>query len=229
MPPAAANGPEQINRARRASFSAAVLALGWATLGDAPQAQAQELMRDSLAGADVAEARRPSIEEQNYNLKIGPVRFLVSAYAGIEYNDNISYSEINRIYDALVRFGINVEAIWNITRLNTLDVTLGIGYLRYINHPDATNTNIVIAPGSQVAFDVFIANTYRLNFHDRFDLRQDPIDNPTLSNVTDFSRFTNTAGITLVAVYNKVVVTAGYDHFNYLSLNITYDFLDSSS
>ena len=186
-------------------------------------------MRDSLAGADVAEARRPSIEEQNYNLKVGPVRFLASAYAGAEFNDNINYSEVNRTSDVLVRFGVNLEAIWNITRLNTLDVTIGVGYLRYIDNPNATDTNVVIAPGSQVAFDLYIANTYRLNFHDRFDLRQDPIDNPTLSNVTDFARFTNTAGVTLVADYNKLVITAGYDHFNYLSLNDTYDFLDRSA
>lgn len=231
MPPSAASERTTQNAAPRgAAATACALALGWAICGGAVSpAGAQELMRDSLAGADVAEARRTSVEEQNYNLKIGPVRFLASAYAGIEYNDNINYSEVNRIDDALVRFGINVEAIWNITRLNTLDVTLGVGFLRYINHPNATNTNVVIAPGSQVAFDIFIQNTYRLNIHDRFDLRQDPIDNPTLSGVSDFSRFTNTAGITLVADFNKVVVTAGYDHFNYLSLNDDYDYLDRSA
>ena len=195
----------------------------------APAAHGQELMRDSLAGADVAEARRPSMEEQNYNLRVGPVRFLASAYAGAEYSDNIGYSENNRISDVLIRFGVNLEAIWNITRLNTLDVNIGIGYLRYVDHPNATNTNILIAPGSQVAFDIYIANTYRINIHDRFDLRQDPIDNPTLSNVTDFARFTNTAGLTLIADYNGVVVTAGYDHFNYLSLNSTFDYLDRSA
>jgi len=33
---------------------------------------------------------------------------------------------------------------------------------------------------------------FRINFHDRFDLRQDPIDQPRAGNVTSFARFTNT-------------------------------------
>ncbi len=195
----------------------------------ANRAHGQELMRDSLAGADVAEARRPSLEEQNYNLRVGPVRFLFSANAGVEYIDNINYSDRNRVDDVLLRAGFNVSALWNVTKLNTLALDLGFAYVRYAGHPDATNSNAVIAPGSQVSFDVFVADIFRLNFHDRFDLRQDPVDNPTLSNVTDFARFTNTLGVTAVADLNTIVLTLGYDHFNYLSLNSRFDYLDRSA
>lgn len=192
-------------------------------------ARGQELMRDSLAGVDVAEARRPSLEEQNYNLRVGPVRFLFSANGGVEYIDNINYSERNRESDVLLRAGFNASAIWNVTRLNTLSLDLGVAYVRYVNNPDAAGTNVVIAPGSQLAFDVFVAEIFRFNFHDRFDIRQDPVDNPTLSNVTDFGRFTNTLGVTAIADLNRVVLTAGYDHFNYLSLNDDFNYLNRSA
>jgi hypothetical protein len=191
-----------------------------------PAARAQELMRESLAGADVAATNTPSIEEQNYNLRVGPIRFLMSATAGIEYIDNISYSEVNRESDEVVRLALDIRSIWNITRLNTLNFDLGVGFVRYIEHPQATDDNIFITPGSQLAFDIYVADIFRINVHDAFAIEQDPIDQPTLSNVTNFGRFTNTAGVTVVADLNTLVLTAGYDHFNYLSLNSTYDYLN---
>ncbi len=192
-------------------------------------ARAQELMRESLAGADVADQRVSSIEEQNYNLRVGPIRFLLSSTAGFEYIDNISYSDKNREGDVVARLALDIRSIWAITKLNTVVFDLGVGFVRYIDHPDATGTDLFITPGSQLAFDIYVADIFRINLHDSFDLRQDPIDQPTLSNVTDFARFTNTAGVTVVADLNTLVLTAGYDHFNYLALNSDYDYLDRSA
>ena len=194
-----------------------------------PAARAQELMRESLAGADVADTRAPSAEEQNYNLRLGPVRFLMSATAGFEYIDNISYSDVNRESDVVARLALDIRAIWALTRLNTLNFDLGIGFVRYIDHPDATDNDLFITPGSQLAFDIYVADIFRINIHDAFDLRQDPVDEPTLSGVTDFARFTNTAGVTVVADLNTLVLTGGYDHFNYLSLNSDYDYLNRNA
>ena len=193
------------------------------------KAGAQELMRDSLAGADVAEARVNSLEEQNYNLKIGPVRFQFTATGGVEYIDNISYSDVNRESDVLIRAGFDLHAQVPLTKLNALRFDLGIGFERYIEHPNATSGDIYITPGSEVAFDIFAADIFRINIHDRFDIRQDPIDQPSLSNVTDFSRFTNTVGVTVVADLNALVLTAGYDHFNYVSLGSDYNYLNRTA
>ncbi len=195
----------------------------------ATRVQAQELMRESLAGADVADSRMASTEEQNYNLKLGPIRFLLSASAGMEYVDNINYSNTDRQSDEVARFALNLQSLWNLTRLNTIEVDLGIGFVRYLDHPSATNNNLFITPGSQVSFDVYIADIFRLNFHDAFDLRQDPVDQPTLSGVTNFARFTNTVGVTGVADLNTLVLTVGYDHFNYISLSSDFDYLNRSS
>ncbi len=203
------------------------LTAAWAAQSN--RARAQELLRDSLAGADVADSRILSVEEQNYNLRVGPVKFSATASAGIEYVDNISYSDRNRESDEVVRLELDIHALYPVTKLNTLNVDLGVGFVDYLQHSDATNSNIFITPGSDVSFDLFVADIFRINIHDRFDLRQDPIDQPTLSDVTSFARFTNTAGVTVVADLNALVLTAGYDHFNYLTLGGEYDYLDRSA
>ena len=193
---------------------------------------AQELMRDSMANPDSAAnavSTTNSNDRTDYNLRIGPVRFLADVSAGIEYIDNINYSDRNRISDEVIRLALNVRASYDLTRLNTISLNLGIGFVRYLEHPSATDNDLFIAPGSQVAFDLYAFDTFRINFHDSFAVLQDPVDNAQLSGVTDFGRFINTAGVTVVADYNKLVLTGGYDHTNYVSLNDTYNYLDRNA
>ena len=192
----------------------------------------QELTRDSLAGPSAVAASNnstPSAEQTNYNLRIGPVRFLADVDAGFEYIDNIDYSDHNRLSDEVFRLGINLRALWDITRLNTLNVNLGVGFVRYVQHPQAAQGDVFITPGSQVAFDVYIADMFRLNFHDSFALLQDPVDTPELNGVTNFGRFINTVGVTAVGDFNTIIATVGYDHTNYVSLNSSYDYLDRNA
>ena len=189
-------------------------------------------MRDSMANPDSAANSGSTVasnDRTDYNLRIGPVRFLADVSAGVEYIDNINYSDRNRLSDEVVRLALNVRASYDLSKLNTISLNLGVGFVRYLEHPDATSDNVFITPGSQVAFDLYVADTYRINFHDSFAILQDPVDNAALSGVTDFGRFINTAGVTVVGDYNTVVATVGYDHTNYVSLNSDYDYLDRNA
>ena len=213
-----------------ATLTKLLLFLVLGAVGAAQQLSAQELTRDSFAGPEAEQAAvNANSDESNYNLRVGPIRVLLDAQAGFEYIDNITYSETNRESDEVIRFGLNLRALYALTRLNTIQFDLGIGFVRYIEHPDATNDNVYITPGSELAFNIYAADIFRINIHDGFALLQDPVDQPDLSNVTDFGRFTNTAGVTVVADLNTVVLTLGYDHFNYISLNSDYDYLNRSS
>ena len=98
----------------------------------------------------------------------------------------------------------------------------GLGYAFYIDHPDRDTNGILLSPGSQIAFDIFIGD-FRINFHDRFSLQQDPIDELQLSNVVDYGRFENTAGVSVMWDLNKAVLTLGYDHYTYISTNSDFD------
>jgi len=194
----------------------------------APTLRAQEAVRPSLAGEAAAEARRQSIEQIPYNLLLGPVRFRFSVTTGIEYNDNINLAETNKQDDIIIRPQFNLDAIWPVTQLNTLRLDLGLGYSFYLNHPNADTNGVIISPGSQVAFDIFVQD-FRINFHDRFSLQQDPVAQIQLSNVVDYGRFENTAGVSVLWDLNKAVLTFGYDHYTYVSTTDAFSYLDRNA
>jgi len=189
---------------------------------------AQDAVRPSLAGEAAAEARRQSLDRIPYNLLLGEVRFRVSATAGFEYNDNINVAEFNPQDDFIFRPSANLNVLWPVTQLNTLRLDLGLGYAFYANHSEDNTNTVLLSPGSQLSFDIFVSD-FRINFHDRFSLQQDPADEPALSNVVDYGRFENTAGVSVLWDLNKVVVTVGYDHYNFISTTDAFEYLDRNS
>ncbi len=193
-----------------------------------PILRAQDAIRPSLAGEDSAEARRQSIDKIPYNLLAGPIRFRFSSTFGIEYNDNINLAETNKEDDFIIRPQLNINALWPITQLNTLKIDLGLGYSFYLDHPGNDTDGVLIAPGSAISFDVFVGD-FRINFHDRMSLEQDPVSEIALSNVVDYGRFQNTAGISALWDLNKAVATLGYDHYNYVSTTTAFDYLNRNA
>src|SRR3954468_22612933 len=207
-------------------------------------ARAQHAIRPSLAGEAAAEARRQSIDKIPYNLQVGPIKFRFSATMGFEYNDNINLAEdgsftfpsltgpitvtTEKQSDFIIRPQINVNALWPVTQLNTLRLDLGIGYSFYLDHSNYNTTGVLVSPGSQLAFDIFVGD-FRINFHDRFSVEQDPVAEIALSNVADYGRFQNTAGVSVLWDLNQAVVTLGYDHYNFIAINDAFDYLDRNA
>ena len=191
-------------------------------------ARAQDAIRPSLAGETSAAARSQSLDRIPYNLMVGPVRFRFSATAGVEYNDNINLSEKDTKEDFIFTPQANIDAIWPITQLNTLKLDLGIGHNFYLDHSENDTNSILVSPGSQVAFDIFVGD-FRINIHDRFSLQQDPIAQIGLSNVSDYGRFENYAGVNVLWDLNKAVATLGYDHYNYISTTNQFKYLDRNA
>jgi hypothetical protein len=206
--------------------------------------RAQDAIRPSLAGEAAAEARRQSIDKIPYNLEVGPIKFRFSATMGVEYNDNINLAEDSSAFflsptgpilittkpqeDIILRPQVNVNALWPITQLNTLKLDLGVGYAVYLDHSNYNTNGVLINPGSQIAFDIFV-NDFRINIHDRFSLEQDPVAEVALSNVADYGRFQNTAGISVLWDLNQAVVTLGYDHYTFISTTSAFDYLDRNA
>ncbi len=205
---------------------------------------AQDAVRPSLAGEAAAEARRQSIDKIPYNLQLGPIKFRFSATMGVEYNDNINLAEDGSALflsptgpilvttkpqsDIILRPQVNVNALWPITQLNTLKVDIGLGYAFYLDHSNYNTNGVLLSPGSQIAFDIFV-DDFRINIHDRFSLEQDPVAEVALSNVADYGRFQNTAGVSVLWDLNKAVVTLGYDHYNFISTTSVFDYLNRNA
>jgi opacity protein-like surface antigen len=209
-----------------------------------PIVWAQDTIRPSLAGEAAAEARRQSIDKIPYNLQLGPIKLRFGATLGFEYNDNINLTEDASAFfpsltgpilvttqqqsDFIIRPQVNVNALWPITQLNTLKLDLGVGYAFYMDHSNYNTNGVLVNPGSQIAFDIFVSD-FRINLHDRFSLEQDPVAEVALSNVADYGRFQNTAGISVLWDLNAAVVTLGYDHYNFISTTSAFDYLDRNA
>jgi len=189
---------------------------------------AQDAVRPSLAGESAAEARRQTLDRIPYNLLVGPVRFRFSATAGLEYNDNVNIADVETQEDFIFRPQVNFNALWPITQLNTLRFDIGIGYAFYFDHSEYNTNSLLLTPGSQLSFDIFVGD-FRINFHDRFSVEQDPIGEPGLSNTADYGRFQNTAGVSVLWDLNKAVVTFGYDHYTFIATNDDFEYLDRNA
>ncbi len=188
----------------------------------------QDTVRPSLAGQAASEARQEDVSRIPYNLLLGPVRFRLGMSVGAEYNDNVNYAEINTQDDFIITPSLSLDAIWPVTQLNTLRLDLGIGYSFYLDHSNYNTNTILIAPKSQIAFDIFVSD-FRINIHDRMQLQQDPIQEGALSNVAKYGRFENTAGVSVLWDLNKLLFQVGYDHYNFVSTTSTFDYLDRNS
>jgi hypothetical protein len=226
------------------SFGKSGLALLVLVLCATPIVKGQDAIRPSLAGEEAAEARRQSIDKIPYNLQLGPMKLRFSATLGFEYNDNINLSEdatalvpspfgpvlitTQQQSDFIIRPQLTLNALWPITQLNTFRLDLGVGYAYYIDHPGNNTNAVLVSPGSQLAFDIFVSD-FRINLHDRFSLEQDPVAEVALSNVADYGRFQNTAGISVLWDLNAAVVTLGYDHYNFISTTSVFDYLDRNA
>src|SRR5438309_2685713 len=189
---------------------------------------AQDAVRPSLAGQEASDARQEDVSRIPYNLLLGPVRLRVGASVEAEYNDNITYAEVNTKDDFIITPNLTIDAIWPVTQLNTLRLDLGVGYAFYLDHSNYDTNGILIAPKSQIAFDIFVSD-FRINIHDRLQLQQDPIQEGALSNVAKYGRFENTAGISVLWDLNKLLFQVGYDHYNFVSTTSAFDYLDRNS
>ena len=186
--------------------------------------------RPSIAGSEAAAARQKSSLNESYNLQIGPIRFSLSSTFRAEFNDNTNLSQTSPQSDIILEPHLYLNGVWPITKVNDLHINLGIGFISYLLHNDRPGSNTVaIDPGSDVNFDLFIDDSLRLNFHDRFFISYDPVDQATLSNVRDFGRFENIGGVTAIWDMNAIIVRATYDHYNYVSLTSEFNYLNRNA
>jgi hypothetical protein len=188
--------------------------------------RAQESIRPSSTGSEAAAMRKDVSLPMRHNMKLGPILFDASTSLEVEFNDNINISEHNRESDVVFRPNLNIDAMWRVSTLNTLRLNFGVGVATYLEHHGLNSRSILLDPGSAISFDLYIGDVLKLNFHDRFAIVQNPIDEVTLSNAARFDRLQNTAGVTALWDLNDLLLVLGYDHFDYHTFSDNFNFLD---
>ncbi|WP_309384255.1 hypothetical protein [Cerasicoccus frondis] len=168
---------------------------------------------------------------QSENFKIGGFVFDLAATFNVTYNDNINYAEYNPIWDIILRPGIVLSGRYQVTELNTLSVSIGMGYEKYIRNPelDSINNFLNITPDTKIAFTVFIDDV-TLEFYDRLSYSVDAADAFSLNgavvsnNPLDYGRFTNIAGVDADWDLNDLVLFAGFSRLDVIPTSSLFDY-----
>lgn len=188
-----------------AIIPALLLALGTAKLFS------QELPRPSMAKHETS-ATLPS----DYNAKIGPVLITTNASMEGEYVDNIGLTNSGAKSDFILTPQLGIGAQWPVTETNNLRLSTSLGYSKYMIHPQYDQGQLLVSPDSALSFDVYVGD-FKINFHDQFSYQQDPSSVGSVSNVVNFNRFQNVAGVGVIWDLNKLILTLNYDHINFIS------------
>jgi hypothetical protein len=188
---------------------------------------AQDSLRVSLAGQVAMEAKKQALENQRYNVKLGPVSLRLGAQLGLAATDNVRYTgDQNAEADVIIRPQLNLASQWRVTEKNSLNLSLGVGYDKYVSTSDYDS--LYLAPDSDLSFDMYIAD-FVVNLHSRFSYSQEVTGDPTISGIGRLSRFENTSGVRAMWDLNTVVLAAGYDHEVYMPTEQQYSQYSRSS
>ncbi len=165
-------------------------------------------------GQELNEAE--AAEEANrYNFAIGPVQFGLALGVGVEYNDNITLRNDDELEDFIFRPLLDVQAVWHLTDLNTIKLSLGASYAKYLDHSQYDSRSVLLSPNSELAFTFFLGQVM-FTVRDRFSYQEDTYNEPLIDNIdSPYRRWENQAGIAMDwAVNDKVNILLGFDHYN---------------
>jgi hypothetical protein len=188
-------------------------------------APAQEALRNSTAGDAAAEATHQQISSQDYTVKEGDFRLLVTPSLEFDWNNNVGLSKTDQESDFILQPLLQLTASYPLTERNLLSLTLGVGYNDFLKYSE--NNSITISSSSQLAYDIFIKD-FKFDIHDRIAMTDDPSTQPAISGTSQFGTLVNTAGLTTTWDLEDVVLSLGYDHQNTESTFSQFNYLDSS-
>jgi hypothetical protein len=191
--------------------------------------------RESLAGESAAQALEKSIEAEPYDLHYGPVRASAKASLGVNYTDNVFYSN-QGTDDIMIEPDVTLGALWPISKLNALRLSLDLSYERYLKNTELNASAPLVNPGSELTFNLFVGDVH-LQLHDRFSYEESLFFNSftgnqpfyNFNNVGTFARLDNHAGLDATWDLEKAVLSAGYDHEDFLSKTAAFDYLSRRS
>jgi hypothetical protein len=192
-----------------------------------------------MAGEKAAQAQKESAqaEARQYPIHLGPLGLKMSADMRASYTDNVFYTQTNRAEDYLLNPNLDLGASLQVSELNTLVLSLGVGYEYYLNHKSLNGDAPLVHPGSELAFNVFVGDVH-LRFHDRFSYEESLFFNTytgeresffNFNNVGVFKRLDNRTGLDVYWSPRHFLLSAGYEHEYFDSSTSEFEYLNRSS
>lgn len=206
---------------------------------DAPALPETQEATEALMAA-VREAGTGAVAPSGYSLterldghsfKIGSVPFRIGAALRIEFNDNITGSSTDPLSDLIVTPEIYLSGSWQMTRYNTLSLTLGFGYSAYLSNSELNTASrtYALTPGfTALSFKAKVGNLY-LRFYDNPEIGQNSSNLLTLPSGVYVTSFTNTVGFTAFWDFNDIQINGGYQHLDTIPLKSTSSSISNSN
>lgn len=173
---------------------------------------------------------------QGYNLKLGPLAFDLTGELGVTYDDNITASGVNPLQDFIFSVGLNFNSRWEVTRLNTLNVRLGVGYRKYMKHAelDSANNFLTVDPDTEISFEI-LAGEISIRVVDAISFSADPTDirlpdDETLGDLVAYTRWNNRFSLEATWDINaRTRAELSYSRSDEFPLEDDFSFLRSST
>ena len=189
-------------------------------------ALAQDALRLSLADQSAGAQRRASIEHLPYDFQWGDLKLHNSASFSGELNDNVNTTNANAQQDIILRPMANADLYWPVTELNLVTFSVGLGYAAFLQHSEYDQ--LIISPNSALGWDLYLEN-WQINLHDQFSYEQDPTTWGAVSGHATYGGFYNTAGVLANWDLHDIVLSFGYDHYNFLASSSAFGFMSRAS
>jgi hypothetical protein len=158
--------------------------------------------------------REPFTEVDNYNFRLGNLDFILAAGIGVEFNDNITLANRDRLSDIILRPQIDVEGILRISEDNKLRFGVGLSYAKYLDHDEFDSDSVLVSPSSAIAWTAK-SGAFTFTVRERFSYQEDPFDLPVLSGVANYKRWENQAGFQVDWDANEYTrISVGYDRYD---------------
>lgn len=139
---------------------------------------------------------------RKYNIRLGSLLLDLTGTFGLEYNDNITLAEDAVKKDVILRPGIILHTEYRASEINTLNISLGTSYAKYLKHKELNTASNAwnLDRASNLKYKVKL-RSYTLTLSDYFNFSADPTDavavNPNTGQadrkISVYSRFNNTA------------------------------------
>ncbi len=187
---------------------------------------AQEGVQNLRALDTARDQRRDQMALQDYTFKRGDFRLLATPSLGLDWNDNIRLSDLNKQSDVIARPMLRLGATYPLTQVNLLTLNLGVGYDHYFDHDELSGFRV--QSGSALSFDIFVKD-FAINLHDQLSYTRDSSQEAAVANTADYGKFQNTVGVSVSWLLRKATLTAGYDHVNVVSIESTFNSQDRAT
>ena len=189
-------------------------------------ALAQDALRNSLAGDAAAEARNLQQQSQDYTVKSGDFRLLVTPSLSLNWNDNINLSKTDPLQSFILFPELGLDMSYPLSQRNLLRLNVTFGYQDYLEH--SQYSALYVQSGSALSYDIYVKDFW-INLHDRFSYVEDSSQQAAVANTGTYGTAQNTLGFNTTWDLEDVTLSLGYDHQNYSTTSQQLSYTDHAS